>query len=84
MNWTLEYSRKAEVTIRRLHPRDRQAIKNKLEDCSIDPMNSTKHLVGNLNGLRSLRKGKVRAIVSLHEGDQVIYVESIEYRGNAY
>ena len=84
MKWTLKYSRQAESNINRLHPRDKLAIKDKLEECVTDPLHLTKHLVGNLQGLRSLRKGKVRAVVSLHDEALTVYVERVEYRGNSY
>lgn len=83
-NWSLEYSRKASSNLRKMHPRDAKNINQELEDALMDPLHSSKHLSGGLRGLRSIRKGNVRAIIVLLEDESVLFVARIEYRGNSY
>lgn len=49
-----------------------------------DPRQAGKRLLGELEGLRSARRGDYRVIYEIHEGEQLVVVHRVQHRRDVY
>ena len=87
MKWTINYSRNAD---RFIHAEGIEGeVKSRIEDfirklrgesINID----VKKLKGGWRGYFRIRKGKLRVIFSLDTAGRSVYVERVDFRGDAY
>jgi len=87
MKWAIEYSRDADHFIQAEGIQG--AVRNQIEgflrkllghSTNID----VKQLKGEWKGYFRIRKGKLRIILSIDSAGRSIYVERVDFRGNAY
>ena len=83
MSYKILLSPKANDFLEKLDEKDRERMKNKLEDLKDNP-ELGKPLTGKLAGLWSLRAGDYRALYQIRHNEILILVLKIRHRKNAY
>lgn len=83
MSYKIFLSPKSDSFLRKLDDFNRERIKKKLRDLSINP-ELGKPLVGRLAGLWSLRIEDYRAIYEIKKNELIIYIFKIGHRKNIY
>ena len=83
MSYKILLSPKANDFLEKLDKKDKERMKNKLEDLKNNP-ELGKPLTGRLAGLWSLRTGDYRALYQIRHGELLILVLKIKHRKDAY
>lgn len=87
MKWSVEYSRNADRFIQAEAIQDevRKQIEGFLRKIRGESINiDVKKLKGEWKGYFRIRKGRLRIIFSIDTGSSSLYVERIDFRGEAY
>ena len=84
MTYQIELTKNAKKKLSRLHPHDQVSVQKSLLELQSNPVFKSQALSGKFYGMRKNRDGKIRIIFSLDDSSQMLIVETIEYRGNAY
>jgi len=87
MTWTIEYSRDADrfIQVEGIHGEVTKQIQGFLKKLIGESVNiDAKKLKGEWKGYFRIRKGRLRIIVSVDTGQRFIYVERVDFRGDAY
>ena len=87
MKWAVEYSRDADRFIQAegIQGEVRRQIEGFLRKLRGEPVNiDVKKLKGEWKGYFRIRKGKLRIIFSINMSSRSMYVERIDFRGDAY
>ena len=87
MKWVIEYSRDADhfVQTQGIQAEVRSQIEGFLKKLRGEAVNiDVKKLKGEWKGYFRIRKGKLRIIFSLDTAGRSIYIERIDFRGDAY
>ena len=87
MTWTIEYSRDADrfIQVEGIQGEVNKQIQGFLRKLMGEPINiDVKKLKGEWKGYYRIRKGRLRIIFSIGTSHRSIYVERIDFRGDAY
>jgi mRNA-degrading endonuclease RelE of RelBE toxin-antitoxin system len=84
MKFRIELTRRANKSLTKLHPKDRVRVESRITELETNPLMKSQSLSGQLYGLRKTKDKNIRILFILDLDAQVLVVESIEYRGNAY
>lgn len=87
MTWTIEYSRDADrfIQVERIYGEVTKQIQGFLKKLMGESVNiDAKKLKGEWKGFFRIRKGRLRIIFSVDISHRFIYVERIDFRGDAY
>jgi mRNA interferase RelE/StbE len=87
MTWTIEYSRDADrfIQVEGIHGEVTKQIQGFLKKLMGESVNiDAKKLKGEWKGYFRIRKGRLRIIFSVDTGHRFIYVERVDFRGDAY
>jgi len=87
MTWTIEYSRDADrfIQVEGIQGEVNRQIKGFLRKLQGESINiDAKKLKGSWKGYFRIRKGKLRIIFSIDTSYRSLYVERIDFRGDAY
>jgi mRNA interferase RelE/StbE len=87
MTWTIEYSRDADrfIQVEGIHGEVTKQIQGFLKKLIGESVNiDAKKLKGEWKGYFRIRTGRLRIIVSVDTGQRFIYVERVDFRGDAY
>mgnify|MGYP000591044971 CR=1 FL=1 len=87
MKWSVEYSAQAIKFAEQHELHD--SIKNELKKLLLKMQGEIvnidiKRLKGEWEGYLRLRKGKIRIIFSIDNNNKIIFIDKIDFRGNAY
>ena len=87
MIWTIEYSRDADrfIQVEGIHGEVTKQIQGFLKKLIGESVNiDAKKLKGEWKGYFRIRKGRLRIIFSVDTSQRFIYVERVDFRGDAY
>lgn len=82
MVWQIKWSKTAEKQLSKIDNKNAQKIVTKLEEITVDPYTYTEKLMG--FGLRKLRVGNYRLIVSMEGQNMIIFVLEVGHRSKIY
>ena len=87
MKWSIEYSRNADhfIETEGIQSEVKRQIEGFLRKLRGESINiDVKKLKGEWRGYFRIRKGRLRIIFSIDTNDRSLYVERIDFRGDAY
>lgn len=87
MTWTIEYSRDADrfIQVEGIQGEVNKQIQDFLKKLMGESINiDVKKLKGEWKGYFRIRKGRLRIIFSVDTSSRSIYVERVDFRGDAY
>ncbi len=85
MTFRVAWTRSAQRDLSKLPPRVIDAILTYVDErLVVNPMRLSKPLRGDFAGLRSARSGDYRVLIKIDEGQQTIFVRSVDHRAHAY